>query len=184
MQILFAITVLCVFILLWAGLAIRRHIRAAARERAERQRPPATAIIEVELKHELRAAHAETGFFGSLTDPQPGRHISRTRAAVRESAIRAAVTAIPIFDPAALEAARAARVSEPSPEPAKHTAAPIHEIHEAPAGDELRKPPVSINSAKFERLGFERLDMGQFNKDLGDLSDPYQVPRTAARNRS
>jgi hypothetical protein len=45
--------------------------------------------------------------------------------------------------------------------------------------DEHRKPPVSINSGRFERL-----DLAHFNKDMGDLSDPYQIPRATARNRS
>jgi hypothetical protein len=172
MQILYAITVLCVIVLLWAGLAIRRHIAASARQRAERQeRPPAKVVIEVELKHELRTAHVEKGFFGSISDPQPGRHtISRTRQAVRESAIREAVTAVPIFATLA-------------PEPAKITEAPQPEAavesHEAYVPAELRKPPIAIHNT-----GFERLDMAQFNKDLGDLSDPYQIPRTASRNRS
>jgi hypothetical protein len=166
MRILFAITALCLLVLLWAGLAIRRHIRAAARERAERQRPPAKAIIEVELKQELRAAKAERGFFGSLSDPQPARQsISKTRQAVRDSAIRAAVTASPV------------KISEPTPEFVEYT--PV-QINEAPAVNELRKPPVSISDGKFERL-----DLAHFNnKDLGDLSDPYQIPRAAGRNRS
>lgn len=162
MQILYAITVLCVIVLLWAGLAIRRHIAASARQRAERQeRPPATAMIEVELKHELRTAKAEKGFFGSISDPQPGRHtISRTRQAVRESAIREAVTAVPIFAAPAVEPVKQAEA--PQPEPA---------VEFVPA--EFRKPSIAIHST-----GFERLDMAHFNKDLGDLSDPYQIPRT------
>ncbi|HXB61472.1 MAG TPA: hypothetical protein VNU94_01310 [Acidobacteriaceae bacterium] len=176
MRILFAITALCLLVLLWAGLAIRRHIRSAARERAEHQRPSAKSLIEVELKHELRTAQAEKGFFGSLSDPQPSRYSSRTRPAVRESAIRAAVTAIPIFEPAALEAVQAARFREPAAESAGHTSV---QINEAPAVNEFRKPPVSIHDGKFERL-----DLAHFNKDMGDLSDPYQIPRATARNRS
>jgi len=183
MRILFVITALCLLVLLWAGLAIRRHIRAAANERAQkRPRPPVTAVLEVELKSDLRSAHAESGFFGSISDPQPARNtISRTRAAVRESAIRAAVTAVPIFEPATMEAMQAARVSEPAPEPATHSSV---QPDEPPAINEFRKPPVSIHDGTFERLGFERLDLAHFNKDLGDLSDPYQIPRTASRNRS
>ena len=177
MRILFAITVLCLFVLLWAGLAIRRHIRAAAREREERRRPPAKAIIEVELKQELRAAKAERGFFGSLSDPQPARQsISKTRQAVRDSAIRSSVTAISIFEPAA-------RVAQPAraPEPAAETTvdSPV-ETNGTPGVSEFRKPPVSINDGKFQRLDLEHFN----NKDLGDLSDPYQIPRTAGRNRS
>jgi hypothetical protein len=169
MQILFAITVLCMIVLLWAGLAIRRHIAVSARQRAERQeRPPAKAVIEVELKHELRTAKAEKGFFGSISDPQPGRNtISRTRQAVRESAIREAVTAVPIF-------------AAPASETVKQTEAPQRtEAATDSVPAEFRKPPIAIHNS-----GFERLDMAHFNKDLGDLSDPYQIPRTASRNRS
>jgi hypothetical protein len=185
MQILYAITVLCVVVLLWAGLAIRRHIAASARQRAERQqRPPATAVIEVELKHELRTAKAEKGFFGSISDPQPGRHtISRTRQAVRESAIREAVTAVPIFAVPPVFAAPPIFAATPMAEPVQQAEAPQPEAavesHETSAPLEFRKPPIAIHNS-----GFERLDMAHFNKDLGDLSDPYQIPRTASRNRS
>jgi hypothetical protein len=177
MRILFAITALCLLVLLWAGLAIRRHIRSAARERAQkRPQPPVTAVLEVELKSDLRSAHAESGFFGTISDPQPGRNsISRTRQAVRESAIRAAVTAIPIFEPATIEAMQAARAPETAPEPATHSSV---QPEEPPARNEFRKPPVSISDGTFERL-----DLAHFNKDLGDLSDPYQIPRTASRDR-
>jgi hypothetical protein len=43
-----------------------------------------------------------------------------------------------------------------------------------PSTPDLRKPPVSINGNKIERLDWEH-----FNKDLGDLSDPYQPRRNA-----
>jgi hypothetical protein len=174
MRILFAITALCLLVLLWAGLAIRRHIRGAARERAQkRPQPPVTAVLEVELKSDLRSDHAESGFFGSISDPQPARNtISRTRTAVRESAIRAAVTAVPIFEPAAIEAVQAARAPERAAEPSVQPG-------KIPAVNEFRKPPVSISDGTFQRL-----DLAHFNKDLGDLSDPYQIPRTASRNRS
>ncbi len=146
-----------------AGLAIRRHIRTAARERAERQRPPAKIVIERELRQKLRAEQMEKGFFGKLSDPQPSRQsISKTRQALRESGMHAAVT---VISEPAREAARAPEPAEP--------------INETPAVNEFRKPPVSISDERFERL-----DLGHFNKDLGDLSDPYQIPRAAGRNRS
>jgi hypothetical protein len=174
MRILFAITALCFLVLLWAGLAIRRHVLAAAREREQRrERPQATAVIEVELKHELRTAHAEAGFFGIVTDPQASRHISRPKPGVRDSAIFAAMTSVPIFQPV-----QAPKVPEPMP------VEPPVESSEASAVTEFRRPSAAISGAKIERL-----DWAHFNKDMGDLSDPYQVPRTAnsssaARNRS
>ena len=172
MRILFAITALCLFVLIWAGVAIRRHIRAAARERAERkEQTPALQAVEAELRNQLRTERTEAGYFGSISDPQPGRHISRTRQAVRDSAIReAAVENVPV-----VEVTYAA--PEPLPEPV-HTAEVTEPTAQA-APTESRKPPISINGGKVERM-----DWAHFNKDLGDLSDPYQVPRTNARNRS
>jgi len=42
-----------------------------------------------------------------------------------------------------------------------------------------RKPPVSINGETMNRL-----DWTHFSNDLGDLSDPYQIPRYAANGSS
>jgi hypothetical protein len=42
-----------------------------------------------------------------------------------------------------------------------------------------RKAPRSSQNG-----GGERLDWAYFNKDLGDLSDPYQAPRLRANSRS
>jgi len=33
------------------------------------------------------------------------------------------------------------------------------------------------------RIGSERLDWAYFNKDLGDLTDPYEIPRLRANSR-
>jgi len=171
MRILFAITAFCLLVLLWAGLAIRRHIRAVAKERAERNQPPAREVFEAELRSELRTSRADAGFFrgqpDNLSDPKPGRHASGQRPAVRDSAVRAAIAAsankpIVTFEPA--------HGSTPAQAPEQTSAA---------EAVESRKPPVSSNPSKIERL-----DWAHFNKDLGDLSDPYQVPRSAIRNRS
>jgi hypothetical protein len=174
MRILFAITALCLIVLLWAGLAIRRHILAAARERQQRRDlPPVAKAYEVELKQELRTAHIQSGFFGGISDPQPARHISRVRPSLRDSAVRASVTAVPIFEP------------EERPEPPTYQPVPVAEAtpeiaipNQQPVRAEYRKPPVSIQTGEFKRL-----DLGQY-KDPGDLSDPYQIPRTSTRNRS
>ena len=95
MRVLFAITALCLLVLLWAGLAIRRHVRAAARERAERNQPPARQVFEAELRSELRSSRADAGFFrgqpDNLSDPKPGRHTSGLRPAIRDSVVRAAI---------------------------------------------------------------------------------------------
>ena len=40
-----------------------------------------------------------------------------------------------------------------------------------------RKPPQSAH-----HRGWKRLDWAYFNKDLGDLSDPYQTPRLRANS--
>jgi hypothetical protein len=40
-----------------------------------------------------------------------------------------------------------------------------------------RKPPQSAH-----QRGWQRLDWAYFNKDLGDLSDPYQTPRLRANS--
>lgn len=42
-----------------------------------------------------------------------------------------------------------------------------------------RKLPQSSH-----RIGSERLDWAYFNKDLGDLTDPYEAPRVRVNSRN
>jgi hypothetical protein len=64
------------------------------------------------------------------------------------------------------------------------TVRPDPEVHllydQATTDPELgaRKAPQSTHS-----IGSERLDWTYFNKDLGDLTDPYQIPRMRANSR-
>jgi hypothetical protein len=159
MRVLFAISAACLLALIGAAFAIRRHILTAARQRAQRDATPKELqAFEAELHRDLRAAHQQKGFFrgalDSLSDPRPGRDTARPLPR-RESAIRPAHTS-----PAPLPPAPPAEATQP-------------------ADVELRKPPVSINGGKVERLDWEH-----FNKDFGDLSDPYQPRRSVNAVRS
>ncbi len=51
----------------------------------------------------------------------------------------------------------------------------VSDAHEEELSRRLRKPPVSTHADRLQRL-----NLTHFNKDPGDLSDPYQPPTTRA----
>jgi hypothetical protein len=113
MQILFATSVMCFLVLLWAGVAIARHIRKGPRR-------------------------ANTSTAGDSLSSSAPETIHQT---IRQ------ITASKVWN-------------TPS------VAVEIPPAHAA--NSVLRKPPYSVNA--------ERLDWAYFNKDYGDLTDPYEHP--------
>jgi len=161
MRVLFAITAVCLLALIGAGLAIRRHILDAARARRNEEAPGTDLqAMEAELKRELHTTQTQKGFFGgapeNLADPRPGRSMPRF--------VKPASTIRPAYVPAP---------ASPAP-PVAHETAP-----EQSTDSDLRKPPASSQGDKTERP-----DWQHFNKDFGDLSDPYQPRRSVGNARS
>ncbi len=74
MRVLFAISALCLLALIGGGFAIRRHILAVAREKEQRANTlKSLQAFEAELHRDLRASHAEKGFFrGTPEDRSSG----------------------------------------------------------------------------------------------------------------
>jgi hypothetical protein len=135
MQILFAISIICFVALVWAGVAIARHIAAGHKGGLTAKQSHG------DFEHHLFAA-AEN-------------HETRRPRAVHPQTVRDV-------------AAKKGWNSAPAPV----------EIH--PSNDQSvaltmhgrRKSPQT-----FHHGGTERLDWAYFNKDAGDLTDPYQTRR-------
>jgi hypothetical protein len=151
MQTLLAISILCFLALVWAGIALARHIRAS------RQPDRNTSFVpRIDFaKHLFNAIEDERSL-------QPRKVPSQTLRDIT------------------------AKKSWNQP-PEGVAVRPNHELRsELPpsAAEQLqvkRKPPQTSR-----RVGSERLDWAYFNKDLGDLTDPDQIPslRVNARNSS
>jgi hypothetical protein len=139
MQILFIISIVCFVALVWAGVAIARHIAAG---------PKGTMKpLQRDFAHHLFAA-------------TENRETRRPRA-VPPQTMRDV----------------AARKSWNSSSPASIEIHPTDEQSAAPSVQGRRK------SSKTSHHGTpERLDWAYFNKDAGDLTDPYQTRRFRANS--
>lgn len=148
MQILFAISILCFLALVWALIAVSRHIRSG-RDTASSPAP------ETFAQH---IAHASA----SPESNQPKlRHT--LNQSIRDITARKSWNQPP-------EVITMHPSLEQRAEWEKETIQPL-------AG--IRKAPQSSRSG-----GTERLDWAYFNKDFGDLTDPYQSPRIQANSRN
>ena len=134
MQILFAISTICFIALVWAGVAIARHIAAG-------HRGGRTAQSQSDFAHHLFAA-------------TENRETRQPRA-VHPQTVR---------DVAARKGWNSA--------PASVEIHPNNDQRAAPAVQGQRKSPQTSHHG-----GTERLDWAYFNKDAGDLTDPYQTRR-------
>jgi hypothetical protein len=151
MQMLLAISIVCFIALVWAGIALARHIRAS------RQPDRNTSFVpRIDFAQHLFSAIEDES---SL---QPRKVPTQTLQDIT------------------------AKKSWNQP-PEGVAVRPSHELRsELPpsAAEQLQvkcKPPQTSH-----RVGSERLDWAYFNKDLGDLTGPYQTPsrRVNARNSS
>ena len=142
MQILFAISVLCFFGILWAAIALARHIRSIQSQNLS------GISLQPDFKHHLFSA-PET--FPSIHTP--------LHQSVRDITANKQWTLPP-------QPVRMRRSSGWGVEPA-------------------RIAPVVRKSPQPARYGpMELLDSAYFNKDMGDLTDPYQPPRLRANDRN
>ena len=138
MQILLAISIICFIALVWAGVAVARHI--AAGHKGGR----AVKELHGDFAHHLFSA----------TENRETRHPREVRPqTMRDVAARKGWNSAP----ASIE---------------------IHPVHEENASSSVqgqrKSPQTSHHGAP------ERLDWAYFNKDAGDLTDPYQTKRFRA----
>ena len=139
MQILFAISVLCFLGILWAAIALARHIRSS-RLRDD------SDVSQPDFKHHLFSA-SETA---AITRPNPIQQSVRDITANKQWTL--------------------------PPQPARMRRPPTQ-----------RDEPVRITrkSPQPARYGpMELLDSAYFNKDMGDLTDPYQPPQLRVNDRN
>jgi hypothetical protein len=140
MQILFAISILCFIALVWAGVAIARHIAAGHRSG--------------------RAVKESHGDFAHHLFAATENRETRQPRAIRPQTVR---------DVAAKKGWNSS--------PASVEIHPTHEENDSSSMEGRRKlPQTSHHGAP------ERLDWAYFNKDAGDLTDPYQTRRFRANS--
>lgn len=140
MQILFAISIVCFIALVWAGVAIARHIAAGHKG----DRTPMQS--QGDFAHHL---------FAAAENRETRRPRTVHPQTVRDVAARKGWNS----SPGSIE---------------------IHPTHEQSAGTSLqgrRKSPQTSHHGATERL-----DWAYFNKDAGDLTDPYQTRRFRANS--
>jgi hypothetical protein len=173
MQILFAITVLCFAGILWAALALARHIKARnlRRDHSSSEVPhivlqtpvarpsekptPTPEPVQHDFRHHFLTAPADV----------PSRN---TRQALNQSVHDIAANKQWTLPPHATQIHRL---------PLRTVAAPVI-ASTAPATAPERKPPQSARNGRLELL-----DPAYFNKDMGDLSDPPPSNNLRANDR-
>lgn len=147
MQILFAISALCFIGILWAAIALARHIRSSRLENLSE------IPSQPDFKHHLFNA-AET--FDSISTRLPSTPIHQS---VHDITANKQWT-LP-------------------PQPLRMRRSAIQRAQSA------RMVPAARKSPQPARYGpMELLDSAYFNKDMGDLTDPYQPPRLRANDRN
>jgi len=156
MRLLFAISLVSFCALFWAVLAVARHLRAK-RERHVKplQQGRLTEIFETGEFREPRSLRLVQNLVQNVVKPRPQQP---------EEAPSAFRLHVPQSSPQPLA---------PRPMILK-AAAPIRPAQTTFV--ERRKGPQSVRPAAVER----RADWALYNKDLGDLTDPYTQPLRSA----
>jgi hypothetical protein len=145
MQILFAISVLCFFGILWAAVSLARHIRST--------RPKDASSISIvptqsDFKQQLFSASETPSISTPVTRTNPIHQSVRDITANKQWAL--------------------------PPEPVRMRP-PLTR----------REPVTARKSPQPARYGpMELLDSAYFNKDMGDLTDPYQPPQLRVNDRN
>jgi hypothetical protein len=150
MHTLFAISVLSLFVLLMAGVAIARHIR---------------------IGRSVSSPQREREFADHLFAAAKGRSVSET--VVRRARSVPAQTIKEIMAGKSWNQPPEIVTLRPDPE--------AHKAYDQTLSEPVQGQRKSPQPA--HRRDGERLDWGYFNKDLGDLTDPYQTPRLRANSR-
>jgi hypothetical protein len=172
MQVLFAISIVCLCALFWAAVSIARHILVTQRRRRRGPRPPAplNEVLFEEKQQQIRdhsaiaAAQTLPRTVPSPVAPQPFAETPYRRYIP--------LTEIPLSPSNAISYTNKGRPAYTAP------AAPIHPAVPVTAPQSIAEPQAAKKAPQpvlFSRE-HKRLDWDYFNKDLGDLSDPYQPP--------
>lgn len=143
MLILYAISILTFFAVLWAALAFARHIKSKSYSKSEQQK---LSIVprQTEFRQHLYSA--------AVTETPQIRH-NDLHQSVRD------ITANKSWN------------MPPKSTQAKRSVVQLPRIG-SPSRQSTRKPP---QAARHGAMAF--IDPAYFNKDSGDLTDPYQPPR-------
>lgn len=145
MQILFAISVLCFLGILWAAIALARHIRSSRL----RDDPD---VSQPDFKHHLFSASEGLSTHDAMSRRNPIHQSVRDITANKQWTL--------------------------PPQPVRMRRPPTQR-------DEPVRIPLTRKSPQPARYGpMELLDSAYFNKDMGDLTDPYQPHRLRANDRS
>jgi hypothetical protein len=161
MQILFAISVLCFVGVAWAAIAFARHIKAGQHQNASFIPSPA------DFRRQLLAAAQRPSPGEGFEDRRPVLTVHNSESAPahsRSTSLNQSVHDI-----------GANKQWLMPPQPTR-----THRHHAYSAGAE--GPPFTVSTLRKQpqpaRHGtIELLDPAYFNKDLGDLTDPYEPPR-------
>lgn len=165
MRVLFVISVVCFLALAWAVLAMVRHARSNARTGSEQR--PGHREFEFSLRDAL--------------DADIERVKPRPRALDGQNVIRRRPGTADFLSP--LEDSVPMPMLVHRPESPKSPATP-YRVASAAAGSIAngrmadttgRKSPQPVRLSGLH----QRLDRAYFNKDLGDLTDPYEPPLRA-----
>jgi hypothetical protein len=148
MQTLFAISILCSFVLLLAGVAIGRRIRSSHKR-----------INESPQTHTNFAQHLVSAAEGRNLVPSRIVPSQTVKQVMANKSWNQPPEMIPVKSIPELQAASDQDVSQT-------------------AASATRKVPQSSY-----RGVTERLDWAYFNRNRGDLNDPYQAPRLRANSR-
>jgi hypothetical protein len=132
MQILFAISILCFIALVWAGVAIARHIAAGHKSEGTAQGDFAHHLFTATAHQDTRRPR--------VVQPQTMRDVAAKKGW--------------------------------NASPAPIEVHPTHEESSPSVVSGRRKSPQTSHQGASERL-----DWAYFNKDAGDLTDPYQTRR-------
>jgi hypothetical protein len=166
MRLLFAISLVCFCALFWALLAAARHLRTR-REPSRKRRPhkPMTEIFES----------------GEFRTPRASRLVRKLVQEVAQSRLQTPQASRNGAFPEPSASPREAEPKYPPREPASlprpmilKSAAPFRPSQTIFV--ERRKAPQSVRPAGIE----QRADWALYNKDLGDLTDPYTQPLRSA----
>jgi hypothetical protein len=168
MRLFFAISLVCFCALFWAVLAVARHLRTK-REPASRPRPQ-KPMMEIFESGEVRSPRASSLVRNLVQDVAQER--LQTPQQSRED----------VFTVRNSRSPREVAPNSPPREPASvprpmilKSAAPVRPPQTIFV--ERRKAPQSVRPAGIEH----RADWALYNKDLGDLTDPYtQQPLRSA----
>jgi hypothetical protein len=159
MRLLFAISLVSFCALFWASLAAARHLRSR-RERRGKALPQGrlTEIFEAGEFREPRSLRLVRNLVQDVVKPRPQQLEETTRASASED----------LHAPQ-----RVAQLVAPRPMILK-SVVPLRSAQTIFV--ERRKGPQSVRPAAVER----RADWALYNKDLGDLTDPYTQPLRSA----